>query len=182
MGFYPRLRNTLLPTITPLSPNAIGAATNTNLGNLASAVYPVANRAYLYPFAIDCNLPVKALFCSNGSAGIPNDNVDVGIYSQDYKKIVSSGSVAQAGTDTAQVLATPANLELGAGEYYLAIVMNGTTGTLQRSAVTTAAILRRQHCWMMSSAFPLPATITPAVIAQAYIPIFGFLWDGTSFS
>ena len=64
-------------------------------------------------------------WASNATTGIPNDNIDVGIYSADGTRIVSAGSTAQSGTEIAQNFAIADTL-IGPGDFYLAMVMNGT--------------------------------------------------------
>lgn len=171
----PRGWQSLLPapvTIHPWSIDACGApllGAASVLASGGSTVWPVANLAIFVPFALATPLTIAQLFTANGAT--VSGNIDVGVYTLDGTRIVSAGSTAHAGTNTLQTY-NIADTLLPAGDYYLAIAMNNTTGTL--SAHALAAIhLNRLGIAQMATAFPLPATATLAQMASAYLPLFG---------
>lgn len=175
MNLWPN--QVLLPfrTIVPVSLESIGAEITSLSTQYVSATWVAANRAIFVPFFLQVPISVAKLFIANGSAGIPNDNFDIGIYSGELggtaTRITSTGSTAQSGTDTRQDVSVSATL-IGPGEFFLAVAMNGTTGTVYRAA-TNIQTLRRSGMRQMASAFPLPATATLAALATAYLPMFG---------
>ena len=167
-----------LPTINPMSLESIIGTVGVSYNNFASATWVAANRALFIPFSLQVPIVAKKLFVANATTGIPNDNIDVGIYSADGTRIVSAGSTAQSGTEIAQNFAIADTL-IGPGVFYLAMVMSGSTGTIYRASNATLATLRRAGMLQMASAFPLPTTATFAAIGNAYIPMVGLRWGGT---
>lgn len=163
-----------LPTISPISTESIVLGASATLSSFASAVL-TANRAYLIPFHIQEPITVTKLFCANGATA--SGNVDVGIYSSSFVRIASSGSTAQAGTNTLQIFDIT-DITIGPGDFYLAIALNNGTGTIfsQNVGVT---IGNRIGLLQMASAFPLPATITPATVSAGVTPIVGLRQRGT---
>lgn len=162
-----------LPTIHPWSMEALGAPSLQSLSNVASAVYVAASRAMFFPFHLDIPVTVTGGFCINGT--VVSGNVDVGVYDGEQIpiKIVSSGSVAQSGTNALQSLSMGPTV-LGAGDFYLGICMDNATGTLFRGTSLSAAILRRYGAKQQVSAFPLPATSNFSNnVTNAYVPAFG---------
>lgn len=146
---------------------AFGVATGGSTPS--SGAFPAANDALFMPLILQQATLVKRLFSMNGAT--VSGNIDVGIYSEDGARIVSSGSVAQAGTTDLQFFDIT-DLMLGPGRYYLAVAMDNATGTLIRA---TAGLVRLQAIGMakQASAFPLPATATFATVTATYLPIIG---------
>jgi hypothetical protein len=144
-----------------------GAAWN----NLGSSTWIAANRALFIPFVITKPTLIKQLFVLNGAA--VSGNIDVGIYDAAGTKIVSSGSTAQAGTTVIQSFDVTDTM-LAPGQYYFAVALDNSTGTLLRVTVGGSGY-RQQELGMaqQSTAFPLPATATFATIASDYIPVVG---------
>lgn len=163
-----------LPTISPLSPESIVLGASASLASFASAVL-TANRAYLIPFHIEEPITVTKLFCANGATA--SGNVDVGIYSSSFVKLISSGSTAQAGTNVLQIFNVTDTI-IGPGDFYLAIAIDNGTGTIFSQNIGTT-IGNRIGLLQMASAFPLPATITPAAISSGTTPIVGLRQGGT---
>lgn len=176
MPYFPVRGLPPLPTIHPNSIEAAGLAQGLPLFSAASATYPAANRALLVPFHIEMPILITLLLSANGATA--SGNIDVGIYSADFTRIVSAGSTAQSGTNAAQTF-NIADVILGAGDYYLAVAMDNTTGTLFRQNLGVQPT-RRAGVLQMASAFPLPATITPATIASSYLPIIALRQGGTA--
>lgn len=158
------------PTINTLNGDfaiTVGAAGGGSTPS--SAAFPAANDAIFVPVHIKQATLIKRLFCSNG--GTASGNVDVGIYTEDGARIVSSGSTAQAGTTVPQFFDIT-DFILGPGRYYFAVAMDNGTGTLFRANITA---LRLSAIGMakMATAFPLPATATLATVTAAFLPLIG---------
>jgi hypothetical protein len=175
MSLWPFIPEPPLVTIHPMSiESGIGTRmfneANGGLNGFSSATWPTASLAIYYPFSVTQNVTFSTLFCLNGT--VVSGNVDVGVYTQDGRKIVSSGSTVQAGTSTLQVF-TVAATTLGPGTYYMALALDNTTATIFRGIV--GQVLRTRFTGMMqqATAFPLPTTATPAIIGQDYIPMMG---------
>lgn len=165
-----------LPTICQFSPESISIVDGSfSIGAVSSGVL-TANRAYLIPFHLEEPITITKLFCANGATA--SGNVDVGIYSSDFTKIISSGSTAQAGTNDLQVFDVT-DTTIGPGDFYLAVALDNGTGTVFTQNLTVA-IGRRSGLLQMASAFPLPATITPATISAGTCPLVGLRQGGTA--
>ncbi len=133
----------------------------------ASVAWPTANQAFFYPFVI--NEPFLAQQIGHMNGGTANGNMDVGIYDTQGNRLVSIGSTAQSGTSAEQLFNITDTL-LDRGLYYLAIAMDGTTGTSVRASGPSGVGARSTGIWLMSTAFPLPAMATYAALG-ATIPV-----------
>src|SRR5688500_5012668 len=100
MGAFPTLQFVSTPTITPFSgAQSIGTgliAVTTGLDTAASAAWPSANLALYVPILIPERITVDRFFSHNGAA--VGDNLDLGLYTEDGTRVVSTGSTAQSGT------------------------------------------------------------------------------------
>lgn len=136
----------------------------------ASVAWGTVNLAILTPIWIPFRYPIRNLFWYNFAtvAG----NVDCGIYSSELARLVSSGSVAQAGASTIQFSAV--DLVLEPGQYYVALASSSATATFAASALGTATRERYFGLLQQTTALPLPASITPALVANARVPAVGF--------
>lgn len=126
----------------------------------------VANLAVYIPFWLPFPYPLKRVFWANGGT-VTTSNADVGVYSSDGARIYSTGSTALSGASVLQFGAA-ADALLNPGVYYLAYSCDNTTNR----ANGTVASLADGRIWgllQQSSAFPLPATMTPVA------------WDATGF-
>lgn len=136
-----------------------------------SRAWPSANLAMYLPFTLEARCLVRKLFHVNGTTA--SGNLDVGIYDERGTRIVSAGSTAQSGTSAIQEFDI-ADTELGPGGFYLAMAMDGTTGTSIAMGVALGALaMRAAGVLQQSSAFPLPANATFAQMGQAFVPYFG---------
>lgn len=157
--------------IHPFAVDAIGLsiqAANT-LNTTASATYPSSNRALFVPFRLFVSFTATRMFSYNGAS--VSGNIDVGIYSSEGNRIVSSGSTAQAGTNALQEFDLT-DTTLVPGLYYMAVSMDNTTGTLFRSVLGVRNV-RLANMMQMASAFPLPASATFAGCVTSYGPVIG---------
>ncbi len=173
----------LTPLLAPWGPGH--ALTSVGHGNAygsiklgaTSGAWPLANMAIYIPVRVDTPVVVTKLFVVNGSA--VTGNVDIGLYTLDYARLLSTGSTAQSGTNAVQsidVTDTP----LDAGLYYLALALSSGGATTFRQAPATVLACRVAGQFEELSALPLPATMTPAASANAYVPLFGALLSPTT--
>lgn len=132
--------------------------------------WPSANLAIAYPISLGVATRVRKFGWLNG--GTASGNIDVGLYTAAGTRIASTGSTAQAGTNTIQHIDV-SDFDLAPGLYYLAMAMDNTTGTNQAMATWTTAVARMVGVVEMASAFPLPTTFTPATPSNNYVP---FCW------
>lgn len=161
-------------TISSASPYSIGFDGIRLAFNFAtgSSAWPSANRAYYVPFAIPTPIIVAKLFTTNGTTA--SNNFDIGIYDKDGTRIVSTGSTAQSGTTALQIVDVSDTL-IGPGLFYMALAMNGTTGTHHVFGSISATFTQACGVYLQASAFPLPANATYAANATTYLPVFGLI-------
>ena len=143
----------------------------TTLNAAASTAWLTANRAFFYPFWLAHAITVLKMFVFNGATAA--GNIDVGIYTEDGRKLVSSGSTAQAGTSALQEFDITDTL-LTPGRYYLAIAKDDTTGTVFLFNSPGTRFVQGAGVLMQETAFALPATATFATATLIQIPVFGF--------
>lgn len=144
-------------------------ATASTVSALSSAAWPSANLAMYMPFALARPTLIVKLFCVNGATA--SGNVDMAIYDWAGTRLVSIGSTAQSGTNAVQEF-NITDTWLGPGKFYLAVAMDGTTGTLFRGQSTLQG--NREAGWLQqASAFALPANATFAANTTNYQPAIG---------
>lgn len=132
-----------------------------------SAAWPTGSLAILLPFSLPAALQARRILWHNGSS--VSGNVDAGVYNEDGTLVVAVGGVAQSGVSVAQSAALSAPTIIGPGSYFLALVIDNTTGTAWRIA-PNAAVLRGVGVQQASAAYPLPASLTLAAPANAMAP------------
>jgi hypothetical protein len=121
------------------------------------------------PFWIEDVVTATKIWWQNGATA--SGNLDVGIYDENGNLLVSIGTTGQTGTSTIQQ-ADITDTTLSRGYYYLAMAMNGTTGTALRYSPTTN-LQQMMGVLEQASAFVLPSTATFAKAARSYIPVMG---------
>lgn len=156
--------------VSTLAMTSVGSLPIGTASAPASAAYPTANLAILVPFRIGRPMTVTTMFAYNGSA--VSGNIDLGIYSADGTKIVSTGSTAQSGTSVIQSISVTST-QIGSGQFYMAVALDNTTGTLLQIPAKNAPANASMGLSQMASAFALPATVTFATCANNYVPIIG---------
>lgn len=166
----------LLPSAGAITP--LGDL-NTLAGSMAaldlstgSAVWPGVNAVIVLPFSLPYAATFSRVSWFNGAA--VSGNLDVGIYNEDGTKIVTNGSVAQAGISTIQVVnltSTP----LAAGSYLFAMVFDNTTAQMTRWTTSNGTTFAALGVMAATNAFPLPATLAgiggSGTSVPNYIPI-----------
>ncbi len=170
MSATPVFARPVPPILSTVSHESIGLLVNIVAGtSLSSQTFAVANEAIYIPFMLSRPTVATSLWSANGTNA--SQTRDLGIYSFDGKKIISTGSTAGSGTSTLQVSSITATT-LGAGQYYFAIASSGTTNTFIGMAGTTNNT-QLLGVYQQTSAFPLPATATFASITTGHIPVIG---------
>ena len=149
------------------SSNYVTMMGGASLNSIASAAWPSANRAYLFGFYLTRRTRFQRLWIFNGSA--VSGNFDLGVYSTDLNLITSSGSTAQAGTNQIQTVSI--DIKIGPGLFYVAAVLNNTTGTTFKTTAPSDANMYRSAMRVFPSAFPL-GTLT-GEIGAVDTPLFG---------
>ncbi len=135
-----------------------------------STAYPTASLAMFYPFSVVAKSIYSRAFVFNGT--VVSGNIEVGIYDAKGRKVTSI-SAAQAGTSQLQILDIT-DFTLYPGLFFLALVMDNTTGTIMCSNAPSAAHLGFAGAFQMAAAYPLPNAATFALPTTSLLPYFGF--------
>lgn len=146
------------------------------LGAPGSATWPTANLRMYFPYLITEDVTVAKLWCYNGATA--SGNVNMSLYDSSGTEIANTdtGSVAQSGTNQVQEF-NITDTAIAAGQIYVSISLDNTTGTLFRSQISTAINiegLQAAGAAQESSAFTAPSSATFAAVANNYIPLCGF--------
>ncbi len=133
--------------------------------------WEVANKAVFVPIHIFQAVTFSTLFFVNN--GSTSGNRDLGIYALDGTKIVTSGSLADSGTNTLQKVSVTTTA-LSPGTYYIAMARVNTTGgcgvqPVGNSLMTMIGVKEQ------ASAFPLPSPATPVATSLINYPILGII-------
>lgn len=145
--------------------------------NFASQSWTVAaggaNIGIYVPIEVKAAFSAKKMFCMNG--GTAAGNVDIGLYTEAFAKVVSMGPTLQSGTTAIQefdISDTPVAI----GRYYLAISLSNATGTLYTTDIGTTtgiSVMKGYGLGTQGSVGTLPSTITPSVPSTQFVPFFG---------
>ena len=142
---------------------------HTSIANVGDGAWPTANKAIYIPFRVYEKFTAKRIVLRNGVT--LSGNVDVGIYNSAGTRLVSSGSVAQAGVSADQIFDIT-DTDLVAGLHYMAVALDNTTGQLSRANSFQTG---PTNFWLgvheQATAFALPATATFADGTLSYLPI-----------
>lgn len=113
-----------------------------------------------------------------GSAG-GTVNREVGIWDDAYNKIITTGAVAGANTNSVpQSAAFTATVTLPPGLYYAGMAYNATTtNTHFRFAASVIAVWQAMGCWRQAAITlgSLAATATPGDMSNVAFPLFGLI-------
>lgn len=143
-----------IDTLTPGSTNSLSTTLPTT-----SSAYPSASMAIYVPLRVKARRVVKKLSVANG--GTVSGNVDMAVYNSAGTRLVTVGGVAQSGTSQDQTFDVT-DTTIGPGLFYLAVVLDNTTGTIGRDN-DAAPLCAAQGLLTEASAYPLPATATWSV-------------------
>lgn len=147
----------------------------------ASITWPSANMAVYIPFWLPWPYTVRRVFWMNGSS-VTTVNVDFGIYNADGTLIYSTGSTARSGASALQYVA-PTAFVLSPGSYYFGYSCSSTTTNRGGSGALPALSghFAMAGIQQEASALPLPATMTPATVANPVLPLCGITQTASGF-
>jgi hypothetical protein len=153
--------------ITPFSDSSIGPDLIGGIST-ASNASPQANRAWFYPFSVKDPVTIMQLGWLNGIT--VSGNCDCGIYDLAGNRLISTGSTADAGTSSLQVVDV-ADTDIPPGYYFLAFAVDNTSANLNASVMSSLSLGLLWSCGIMQqdTAFPLPATATFAKLTAKYM-------------
>lgn len=145
----------------------------------ASTAWPTANKAMYFPIIVPVACVARRLFWCNG-ATVGTNNLQAGIYREDFSALVLGTSTLSAGASACQ-FDNITDTSLSPGRYFLALWCNGTTATVLRGGATVA--FRPAGYWEETSLTGgLPSTMTPVAVSSTtsgYVPVFGFTTRAT---
>ena len=174
----PQFKTVSPPVIlNPFSIECLGAILDncgSDLSVAFSATWGTANMVLYIPFTITTPDTVKQMFVMNGTS--PSGVTHVGIYTEDFTRMVMA-SATQAGGTAIQTFDITDTF-LAVGTYYMALGSTSSTFPVFRVNVSHPAI-RIAGIYQQLTAVPLPAIGTPAIMAQAFIPVFGLVFGDT---
>lgn len=131
-----------------------------------AAAWPSANRALFMPVEVQSTCTAYQM-CFE--VGTQSGNLDVGIYDEQAKRLVSSGSTAVAAAGVQVVDIT--NTVLTPGVYFLAMSVDNTTATFRKAAIAPPQVqaLGVQQQGLASVTLPDPATFANPL--GTYVPL-----------
>lgn len=168
------------PLIPPFLSNFSRYGAMYALRSIDSAVNPVSssfttgNHARYYPMSLPWDYLVNRVFWCNGSS--VSGNRCFAIYTKDYKRVYTTGSVAASGGTAPQYVTPGSPFLLTAGDYYFGFNCSATTNAVWGKTVAAdpqrfAGILQENV-----GATALPNPMTPATASVASVAICGVTW------
>lgn len=143
-----------------------------DMGYLAGGTYPVANLIIYFPFRISNPCIFTKLWWYNGASASASYNIDMGIFSEDGTRIISTSSTAQSGSNLMQSVDITDTL-LDIGTYYFGFVCDTTSANFMRCTLATGFLCPVTGILEQASTFPLPANATFASATNNYFPFIG---------
>ena len=127
--------------------------------------WPSNNRAIYQQFCIDLPCTIKKI---GVEVSTQSGNCDVGIYNENFTRLVSAGSTAVAAAgiqifDITDTVLTP-------GLYYAAMNCSTTAAAFFRSQLNSLVCRGMGVAMEDVGAVALPATATPVAMASSYLP------------
>lgn len=168
---YGSVPHTHINTWSGLSGYRATRAFTSGLSVTASVANTTANRAIYFPVAIPWMFTIRRLFWGNGSS--VGSSVDMGLFTQDFVKVASSGTTTTAGASTLQFVTLGSPVLIDPGFYYFGFVSSGTTNALMGASYTLQAG-RLAGCKLQQlGSASLPAVATPSSFIACTIPLCG---------
>lgn len=138
---------------------------STNSSTSASTAWLAANLGIFYPVIVEFPFLVRQMAWENGATA--SGNIDVGIYDENGTRLVSSGTTAQAGVSTIQVVDVT-DTWLLPGLYYFGMSASAITVTI---LATTPGV---QSCRVSgiqenTAAFVLPSTVAFTASTRSWV-------------
>lgn len=146
-----------------------------NTAGYASTAWGTANTLGLF-FPVMCETPFTIVKFWTHNGATANGNVDVGLYSDSFTRLLSTTPTAQSGTSVLQDLDVT-DTTFPAGRYYIALALTSATGTIVGGAATTKEAVQAAGAFQVNTltSGTLPSSVTPAVFATLLlVPNFGF--------
>lgn len=131
-----------------------------------NVAWETANAAILWPFTLQIAQTIAEIdaIWSTTMSG----NFDVGVYNLAGTRMVSKGSTAQSTLSQGNNRVTIASTPLAAGQYWLALACDNTTGApRQIAAGDFAPVVARK----IATSFPLPSTLTVGSTSPTNVPL-----------
>lgn len=157
--------------LSTVSPDSLGVALLALGLSPGSSTWPEAETALFIPFRIHRATPWSYLFAVNGA--VQDGNLDLGIYTVQGRRLASTTSISQSGSQGATIgssFVSGTSILLHPGRYFMGLVFDGTTAEVYGWDIDVNVVdPRALGILTMASAFPLPATITPAG-SRGFIP------------
>jgi hypothetical protein len=173
----------MLSTVDLEQPGELAARIDSNVWP-NNARWPTANLAIGWPIWVTCSDSFIATqaFVMNGDAVA--GNLDLGVYDLAGNRLASTGSTAQAGVNTLQIVNLSASVSLAAGTYYLFQASDTSAGTQHwkvnnwGNTDPNRDMIYGQVC--VTASFPLPATLMFGTVAagQSWYPLAGLAKAG----
>lgn len=160
---------------THISVSSLQGTLNGGVSSIGSAAWPIANRAIYAPFRLSFPFSVSAMWVIVGTA--ISGSVDLGIYSADGTRLVSSGIGTPTSINSIYSV-TFTDIVLAPGQYFMAM-SNGIVGQFQRISLTGVSHQRATGCFQQATAHPLPSTAAFAAVTTAYLPCVGITSKST---
>lgn len=136
-------------------------------------VWPAANLALYCPVVIEETCLIRKAWFIIGF--VINGNLDLGLYSEEGTRLLSSGSTAMPAGSGVMKFFDVTDQTIPAGRYYMAMASDSNTAQFGVCGIANIPILGPMMGWAReTSAFPLPATATFATMTDNYFPMFGF--------
>jgi hypothetical protein len=166
------------PQIGPVVPAVLAPWFSAPFDRVASSVSPnvstvwgTANQAYFYPVWVPDPCVVTKLWWQNGATA--SGNVDVGIYTDQGNRLISTGATTQTGTSLIQSLDIT-DTPIPAGLCYFAIALSSATGTIWMVAASLSGSLVLVSGYQQAAACPLPNPATFATTVGTNIGLMKF--------
>jgi hypothetical protein len=155
---------------------ALGGMADSKQLAATTGFFTTANAAIFIPFRVMTPTRINKMFLVNGTnvAG----NIDLGIYTDDGIRLTSNGGTAQSGPNTVQILSMSTARRVHPGQYYYMAVAcsSSSAGIVVEAGTPAVALLQMMGMARVTSAYPLPATVTLAVQAtDRQVIHFGFI-------
>lgn len=156
-------------SLSTLHQASVNGGVSWTVAGPSTAAWVTVNRAIYVPVRLATPFRFTQFFWMNGTVvGAPD--VDAGIYHANGSRIISTGLTTHVTSNVIQ-LVNVTDTTLLPGLYYLAIVLNGSSGLFRQSLGGARA--RILGVVEEGSASPLPAVMTPTASTQQYMPLFG---------
>jgi hypothetical protein len=136
----------------------------------ADAIWPAISRAIFLPFVLYRPITAYSMFMHNGT--VVSGNIDMGIFDHTGRRIVNTGSTAQAGTNDLQEISFSSPTRLGPGYYFMAATIDNTTARVLRRSIGGPE-QEAAGGYQDAGEFPLPTAATFGSVSSSYIPLMG---------